>query len=81
MGRIDKAWDLALANLPEDLHLVSTTKRGGATIVALLKKSDRSTVWQSKPSGMTEALIGAAGYLIHTYSLGVSGGPEHPAEG
>ena len=81
MGRIDKAFDLVLANLPEDMPLVSTPKRGGATIVALLAKSDRRTIWQSKPSGMTEALIGAAGYLIHTYSGGVSDAPERPAEG
>jgi hypothetical protein len=81
MGRIDKAYDLAVANLPEGVHLVTTTKRGGASMVGLVDQKSHRTLWQSKPTSLTEALIGAAGYLIHTYSGGVSDDPERPPQG
>lgn len=80
MGKLDKAFDLALASLPAEQHLVMTAKRGGVAIVAITDKSGRR-LWTSKPKGPTEALLDAAGHLIHDTPGEYPDAPERPAEG
>lgn len=80
MGRIDKAFDLALANLPDGKHLVVTAKRGGVAIAAITDNRGQR-VWTSRPKGLTEVLLDAAGHLIHDTPGEYQDAQERPAEG